>query len=86
MSTRCSAALAGSHAAQPLDEWMKTMRFASEKDGARTGLSPLKFAVLSDRVDLAAELIARGANVRSKLKRSDREYGLEAPFAICTAR
>ena len=55
---------------EPLDEWMATMRFGAVDDGRRSGLTPLKFAVLAERLDLARDLIARGASVRSTIRKA----------------
>ena len=48
----------------PLDAWLAQLRFSTVTDEERTsGLSPLRFAVVSNRADLVEELLARGADV-----------------------
>ena len=56
-------------AVQPLDEWLRLMRFSSLADGTKTGLTPLRFAVLAGRVDLAREILAAGADVQARLRK-----------------
>ena len=52
---------------EPLDAWLNRMQFSSPTDGRRSGLTPLRFAVLARRGDLASELIAAGADVEAPL-------------------
>ena len=41
----------------PLDEWLKELRFTTTVDEAKSGLSPLRFAVIAQRVDLVAQIL-----------------------------
>ena len=41
-----------------LDTWMQRMRFASVVDGAATGHTPLRYAVMAGRVDLVEQILA----------------------------
>ena len=52
---------------EPLDAWLSKLRFDSATDGAKSGLTPLRFAVIADRADLVRELLDRGADVESPL-------------------
>lgn len=56
-----------------LEEWLRAMRFESAlaDDG---GPSPLHFAVLAGRVDLAAALLDSGADVNARLRRGFGEF------------
>jgi ankyrin repeat protein len=52
-----------------LSEWMAAMRFESVKDGAKTGMTPLRFAVIAGRADLCKELLEQGADIEAPLKK-----------------
>ena len=53
-----------------LEEWMAAMRFESVHDNKRSGLTPLRFAVLAGRVDLVKQLLDAGADVHAPLARN----------------
>lgn len=59
---------------EPLDAWMGAMRFKHVREGTRSGLTPLFFAVLGERTDLATELIARGASVKTVLRHAHPQF------------
>ena len=59
-----------------LDEWMSEMHFSSEYDGGSSGWTPLRFAVLAGRVDLAGELLSKGVDVESMMSRATNEWGM----------
>lgn len=73
-----------------LAEWMAQMRFASARDGAKSGLTPLRFAVLAGRPDLASQLLAQGADVEACLSSSHAPFeflkGQSVLQAACTIR
>jgi len=55
---------------EPLDEWMKSLRFQSVDDGKASGLTPLRFAILAGRRDLVRSLLERNADVEAPLSAS----------------
>lgn len=61
-----------------LDEWLAAMGFQSVHDGAQSGNTPLRFAVYAGRVDLARELIARGADIEAPFRRHRKEPIMQA--------
>eukprot|EP00966_Prymnesium_polylepis_P227320 5260245-Prymnesium_polylepis.1 len=50
---------------QTLQEWMADLRLASMHDGGDAGWTPLRYAVLARRVDLAEELLNLGADIEA---------------------
>lgn len=64
----------GSEAAAYFDEsfeqWMERMRFTAFDDEEASGWSPLRFAIYAGRLDIARELLRRGADVEAPLKAS----------------
>jgi ankyrin repeat protein len=55
-----------------LDAWLKAMLFESgdvDEEATSSGLTPLRYAVLAGRLDLAKELLSRGAKTEVKLKK-----------------
>lgn len=74
-----------------LDEWLSAMGFASIRDGADSGNTPLRFAVYAGRLDLAKELIARGADVEAPFRRNLKQPIMQAKgqtilFSAATTR
>lgn len=73
---RTSYMLEGTGVSTPreaLDDWLAAMRFSSPtEDEQTTGYSPLLFAVLGDRVDLASQLLDLGADLNVRLKGRNR--------------
>ena len=67
---------------EPLDAWMAAMRFGAADEGRRSGLTPLKFAVLAERLDLARDLIARGASVHRRIRKAVPAFELAAGDTI----
>ena len=59
---------------EPLDSWMATMKFDGVHDGSKEGLTPLRFAVMADRVDLVKELLDRGADVEAPVRKMDNAF------------
>jgi ankyrin repeat protein len=59
---------------EPLEEWMATMRFEGVHDGAKEGLTPLRFAVIADRIDLVQQLLDAGADVEAPLRKTDNAF------------
>lgn len=57
------------------DAWMENMGFKTAQDEETTGWTPLRFALYDGRLDIARELIARGASVHAPLKHSAHEWG-----------
>lgn len=57
----------------PLDSWMASMKFSSVHDGRKTGLTPLYYAVVAGRADLAEALLQRGAEVERLTRVNDPE-------------
>ena len=54
----------------PLDEWLAALRFGGPlEEQGRTGLSPLRFAIIANRADLVAELIALGSDVEDRISK-----------------
>ena len=51
-----------------LDEWMAAMHFTSVHDDIKSGLTPLRYAVLNGRADLAAELLDLGADIEAPVR------------------
>ena len=45
------------------EAWMGTMQFKTVKDGKRSGWTPLRFAMMAGRVDIATHLLDDGAHV-----------------------
>ena len=79
LHAKASALLAGTGAdvaaEGTLDEWMAAMRFETVRDcerGDPDGWTPLIFAVVANRVDLAAALLDRGAKLRQRTRRVDK--------------
>lgn len=57
---------------QPLDAWLRTMRFDSASGDWMTrkhGLTPLYYAVMGCRPDLVARLLEQGADLHTRLRR-----------------
>ena len=67
---------------ESLDAWMKTMRFASVRDGARTGWTPLRYAALAGRLDLARALLDAGADVEAPLASEEPRFELQKGSSI----
>ena len=78
--------LAGTGVAVPADatlaSWMVKMRFTSVHDGQRTGLTPLRFAVLEGRLDLVTQLLDLGAHIEAPLRRVISAFDMEAGISI----
>ena len=56
---------------EPLDQWLKTMRFDGPKDGEGrkgSGLTPLRFAIVANRADLVRALLDAGADVHARVR------------------
>ena len=71
LHSRTAKLLDGTGIAVPAEtyhNWMTTMRFESVNDGSRTGLTPLVFAVVAGRCDIAEALLVRGANLFARIK------------------
>ena len=68
----------GIHVPEPqtLQEWMTGMRFTSAKDGASSGWTPLRFAVLAGRTDIASQVLDAGARVDVGLARGWNQWGM----------
>ena len=57
-----------------LDEWLKEMGFSDVNDGAKSGWTPLRYAVYAGRLDLVEQLIDRGADVKCTIKVKKPEF------------
>lgn len=66
--------LGTSVAKEPLEAWMATMRFSGIHDGAKEGLTPLRFAAIADRADLVKELLDKGADVEVPIAKTDNAF------------
>ena len=69
-------------AASEVDAWLAEMRFESSAGREPSGYTPLRFAALSGRVDLAVALIERGADLEAPLARANAWLALEKGMAI----
>lgn len=58
----------------PYQAWMESLRFAST-EGIESGWTPLRFAMLSGRVDIAQHLIEEGADVNLVITQDDAHWG-----------
>jgi hypothetical protein len=65
-----------------LEAWLQAMRFSSANDGAKSGLTPLRFASLAGRLDLVRELLDRGVSVESPVKRKLVSLGLQKGITV----
>ncbi len=72
--------LSGSGTAAPqeasLAEWMAAMRFESVREGAKTGWTPLMFAVVAGRADICEALLDAGASPTTRMRRMYPQYAL----------
>merc|ERR1719379_1897610 len=59
-------------------QWMEKMKFTAVEDEERSGWSPLRFAIYEGRLDIARELLRRGADVNAPLNASYVQYGLHS--------
>jgi len=57
------------------DEWMDQMGFASHDDEKGTGWTPLRFAMYSGFLNIAKELVKRGAEVEAPLSKGNEQWG-----------
>ena len=72
----------------PLAEWLAQMRFSGVHDEEdRSGLSPLRFAIIADRADLVRELLDQGAaiEIRSKPPKSTQNIVMPDETMLGTA-
>ena len=63
-------------AREPLDEWMRLMQFHSVDGDAvskRHGITPLYYAVMSNRADLVAQLLDQGASLTSRVRKPTKD-------------
>lgn len=61
------------------DQWMESMFFKSALDGEESGWSPLRFAIYMNRLDIAKELVAKGASVQAPLAEPETFYFPQHP-------
>jgi len=68
--------LSGCGSEPPLayEEWMKAMGFSSPNDEASSGWTPLRFAAVEGRKDIAEELLKQGADVEARLAEDRPEW------------
>ena len=62
-------------AAEPYEQWMETMRFTEatlRTEGAKTGLTPLRYAAMANRIDIVERMleVAPGLDAEAPLKMS----------------
>jgi ankyrin repeat protein len=57
------------------EQWMEEMRFTRFDDEQDSGWSPLRFAIYAGRLDIASELLRRGADVDAPLKANAAQWG-----------
>ena len=65
-----------------LEAWLQAMKFSSAHDGAKTGLTPLRFASLAGRADLVKDLLDLGASVESPVRRKFVSLGLQKGVTV----
>ena len=54
---------------QPLEAWLTAMKFSGVHDGEKDGLTPLRFAIVANRVDLVKELLDAGSDVHVRVRK-----------------
>lgn len=57
-----------------LSEWLDVMKFRTVRDGESQGLTPLRFAVFSNRCDLIQQLLDAGVAVETPLRRCEPRF------------
>ena len=67
---------------ESFDEWMAAMRFQTARDGAKSGLTPLRYAAHAGRVDLAEWLLELGADVEAPLRAANPQFNRSKHQAI----
>ena len=78
----CKAHLLSKLDTEPLlcpsvDEWLSELGFSSVRDGMASGWTPLRFAIMAGHTKLAEELLDKGADVTSPLKRGDNRFAAQ---------
>lgn len=69
----------------PYDDWMRLMHFERATDEARSGWTPLRFAMLDGRLDLANRLLEDKADIDAPLAAADPTWAVSKRTTILHA-